>query len=143
VQTFDFNSCSETSNNKIIQGKQNSKSIRLINPTQKRIHKITIDGCVVNDQKTKRCDLLFEIDDDEPQAIYVELKGKNITDAVEQLKSTLSMLSNKHKKHKKSCYVICSYVPKGAPLINTLKACFKKKFNADFFVRENIFEINV
>jgi len=143
VQALDFNSCSEISNDKIVQGKQHSKSIRLINPAQKVIHKITIDGCVVSDQKTKRCDLLFEVEDVEPKAIYVELKGKNIPHAVEQLKSTLSLLSNKHKKHKKYCYVICSYVPKGGPLIANLKVCFKRKFNADFFIREHTFELNV
>ena len=75
----------------------------------------------------KRCDYLFEIDDPIRQVFYVELKGKAIEKACEQLKATIIVCKNRHQKLSKECHVVASRVPKLGMGTQVLKKKFKKQ----------------
>lgn len=67
--------------------------------------------------------------------IYVELKGSDIVHAVEQLESTIRLLSDNPQKIKKLCFVVSTRVPRQTTSIQQLQSQFKKKFNANFRVK--------
>jgi len=67
--------------------------------------------------------------------IYVELKGSDIVHAVEQLESTIRLLSDNPQKIKKLCFVVSTRVPRQTTSIQQLQSQFKKKFNASFRVK--------
>ncbi|MDJ0529348.1 MAG: hypothetical protein PX634_29345, partial [Microcystis sp. M53600_WE12] len=100
---MDISHCSECNNNKIVKVKENGKEFIVNNNSQKLVTKIKIDNCLIIEGK--RCDWLLEIDDPCSWALYIELKGKNIEQAYDQLLSTLnhSYLQKRHKESKKEC----------------------------------------
>ncbi len=62
-----------------------------LNPNQRKVAKITVDGCKIKDGK--RCDFMLVTDTEEN---YIELKGKNVLHACEQIEVTI-------KKNKFRC----------------------------------------
>lgn len=137
--------CTTTNNNKIIVAEANKKELRIKNSQSKTVHKIIIDNCVIVDTRL-RCDYLIEVEKNTKinQAIYLELKGKEVKHAIEQIKSTLIFCKTRHSGIKKECYVICSAVPRGAnTYIQIANVEFKNKFNASLKIRENSHEIEI
>ncbi|MEZ2228282.1 MAG: hypothetical protein ACBR50_18660 [Microcoleus sp.] len=112
---------------------ENKSKITFLNPNQDKILTIKVDGCVISDNETLRCDYAL-IPSDEVE-IYVELKGSDIVHAVAQLESTIRLLSDNPQKIKKLCFVVSTRVPKQTPGIQQLQSQFKKKFNASFRVK--------
>ncbi len=80
----------------------------------KRWVSFTIDGGVIKDRNTKKCDylLLIELDasPSNPQwaQIFVELKGKNVKEACEQLETTIQNPLFQHPSNVKRCVRIAS-----------------------------------
>ena len=64
------------------------------NPTKRCVCLIQIDGCVIENQEVKKCDYLFLVcgQKNEKSAFLVELKGKKLEHALEQLLSTIQQL---------------------------------------------------
>jgi hypothetical protein len=118
--------CSECNNNKIVKVKENGKEFIVNNNSQKLITKIKIDNCLIIEGK--RCDWLLEIDSPCSLALYIELKGKNIEQAYDQLLSTLnhSYLQKRHKESKKECYIVASRVPKAGTNVQVYQARLKQ-----------------
>ena len=112
---------------------ENKSKIIFLNPNQDKILTIKVDGCVISDNETLRCDYAL-IPSDEVE-IYVELKGSDIDHAVEQIKSTIRLLSDNPQKIKKLCFVVSTRVPKQTTTIQQLQSQFKKNFNASFRVK--------
>lgn len=112
---------------------ENKSKITFLNPNQDQILTIQVDGCVISDNETLRCDYALMPSDE--IEIYVELKGSDIVHAVEQLESTIRLLSDNPKKIKKLCFVVSTRVPKQTPSIQQLQIQFKNKFNASFRVK--------
>lgn len=128
-----FPGCEQhTSDSKIVL-QENKSKITFLNPNQHQILKIKVDGCVLKDNETLRCDyaLVPSIDVE----IYVELKGSDISHAVKQVESTIQLLSDNIKKIKKLCFVVSTRVPKQTTSIQQIQSQFKKKFNASFRVK--------
>lgn len=63
---------------------ENGKTYTLRNKSKFKIKKIKVDGCVHQDIGEKRCDYLMAIDEIK-RAIFIELKGGGLIDAVKQL----------------------------------------------------------
>lgn len=121
-----------TSDAKIVLQENKSKII-FLNPNQKEIITIKVDGCVIKDDKILRCDYaLIPCDEIE---IYVELKGSDVLHAVKQIESTINLLSNNPQKIRKLCFVVSTRVPKQTTNIQQLQSKFKKKFNASFRIK--------
>jgi len=104
-----------------------------LNPNQDRVLKIEVDGCVISDNNTPRCD--YAIVPSNEVEIYVELKGSDIPHAVQQIESTIGLLSEDPKKIRKLCFVVSTRVPQQATSIQNLKIKFKRNFNAHFQIK--------
>ena len=124
--------CEEYRSDSKIVLEENKSKITFLNPNKDKILEIRIDGCVIKDDKTLRCDFAIVHKDTE---IYVELKGSDIPHAVKQIKSTINLLSNNPQKIKKKCFVVSTRVPKLSTSIQKLQIELKKDFNADFRVK--------
>ncbi len=145
---MDFEKCSEITKKKIIPVEENGRKLTIENPSQKKINKIRVDSCLINDHR-ERCDWVFEIfkKSNKQQlvesAIYLELKGKDLEKAYKQLAATLKYLVEKHRKIERLCYVICSRVPKASPKVQIQKAKFAKTHKVKLEVHTNKAKIKV
>lgn len=120
------------SDEKIVLQEKKSK-ITFLNPDRVKVLKIRVDGCVIKDNNSLRCDYML-IPNSELE-IYVELKGSDVQYAVKQIEATIQALSDDLKKKKKLCFVVSTRVPKQTTSIQQIQSQFKKKFNASFRVK--------
>lgn len=128
-----FPGCEQyTSDSKIVL-QENKSKITFLNPNQHQILKIKVDGCAIKDNETLRCDYVL-VPTSEVE-IYVELKGSDIAHAIEQIESTIQLLSDNVKQIKKLCFVVSTRVPKQTTSIQQIQSRFKKKFNASFRIK--------
>lgn len=109
--------CSKFRNDGTIVAEENGKKLILDNTDNRRcINQMKVDGCVPI--TGVRCDYLFEIyrkdisenscPPESPKiekVIYLELKGKNIKHAFEQLESTIRFFGQAHQCRKEA-YVV-------------------------------------
>ena len=112
---------------------ENKSKITFLNPNEDEILIIKVDGCVISDNETLRCD--YALIPSDAVEIYVELKGSDIAQAVKQIESTIKLLSENPQKIKKLCFVVSTRVPKQTTSIQQLQSQFKKKFNASFRIK--------
>ena len=100
----------------------------------KLVDKYKIDGYFDNDTSHKKCDYLFLFNNNKAQIIiFVELKGKDIEQAVHQLDTTISIFEKEHFFLKKKKFaLIGAIVSTGYPAddvsFRKLKKCITKKF---------------
>jgi hypothetical protein len=114
--------CRTTSQHRYLSVKENKREFRVDNDARLTVATIKIDGCYITDNR-RRCDYLFELGEPPHHALYVELKGKNIEGAYEQLLATLTYFGQRHKGIKRLCYIIASRVPKTTtPKMQQLRA---------------------
>lgn len=125
--------CEEHRSDTKIVLQENKSKITFLNPNKDEILIIKVDGCVISDNETLRCD--YALIPCDAVEIYVELKGSDIEQAVEQIKSTIKLLSENPQKIKKLCFVVSTRVPKQTTSIQQLQSQFKKKFNASFRIK--------
>ncbi|NEQ99429.1 MAG: hypothetical protein F6K30_22450 [Cyanothece sp. SIO2G6] len=130
--------CEETRQDKRIVLQEKKSKITFLNPKNVKILVIQVDGCVIDDNQTARCD--YALVPKKELEIYVELKGRDISHAVRQLESTIRLLSENPQSVKKLCFIVSSRVPKQTTTIQKIQSRFKKQFNAAFRVK-NIQEI--
>lgn len=125
--------CEERRSDTKIVLQENKSKITFLNPNQDEILIIKVDGCVISDNETLRCD--YALIPSDAVEIYVELKGSDIAQAVKQIESTIKLLSENPQKIKKLCFVVSTRVPKQTTSIQQLQSQFKKKFNASFRIK--------
>ncbi len=124
---MDFKKCTTTNKNKIITAEENKRKLVLKNPNGRIINKIEVDGCLITDNRTPRCDYMFEIDNPTSNVIYLELKGSDIDKAISQLYATMDKFNSRHKSSKKECHIIASRVTKASPKTQTLRTEMLRK----------------
>lgn len=103
------------------------------NPSRGKVIVIKVDGCVISDNITLRCDYALY-----PQTgteIYAELKGCNVNHAIKQLESTIKRISVDPQKDPKLCIVVSTRVPKQGTNIQSLQLRFKSRYNARLRVK--------
>ncbi len=125
--------CEEHRSDTKIVLQENKSKITFLNPNQDKILIIKVDGCVISDNETLRCD--YALSPSDAVEIYVELKGSDIAQAVKQIESTIKLLSENPQKIKKLCFVVSTRVPKQATNIQQIQSQFKNKFNASFRIK--------
>lgn len=110
-----INDCITTVTHKIVvfSDKKSKCTFRIINDKQRKIEKHRVDGCRIIDGD--KCDWLA-IDVESSKEIYIELKGKNIKHAIEQLCTTVDKLSP-NKTSKKLAYAMLTRCPISAQKI--------------------------
>jgi hypothetical protein len=113
-------------------GKQTSR-LYLLNPSERSVDKVQVDGCAITEAGRLRCDWAVEVDDEvSHEEIFIELKGSHVSDAVRQLESTIDALSSDPAQRKKRCLVAYSRCPLTRREIRLLKRKFQRQYNARF-----------
>ncbi|MCT7971024.1 hypothetical protein [Laspinema olomoucense] len=91
--------CTSCSDRKIITAQENGRKYIFNNFSQRRVCKVRVDDCVITSQEQCKCDYLFivcnpeQVEEEKLQSLeqlyFVELKGKDLIHAVEQLTQTI------------------------------------------------------
>ena len=92
--------CTHCSRRKQILVEENKRKYILKNPSGKQVCRVRVDGCVIKSQNQRKCDYLVIICKSEDEVnnnhvssgedlYFIELKGKHLLDAVEQLTQTI------------------------------------------------------
>lgn len=102
---------------KVEEGKS---SFILENEQQKTIYRVKIDGGLITGAETAKCDWLL-VCCDHPVAWLVELKGKKIIHAAEQILATLSQLEPEWKKTTVHGRIVPTKQPTAAIIKNDAK----------------------
>ncbi len=139
---MNFEKCSEENRNKVISVSENRRTFVIKNGDAKLVNKVEVDGCLIDGDR-KKCDYLFEIDKPMTLIIYVELKGKDIEHAYDQLAATIGYCKNRHNKLQKQCYIVASRVPKSGPKIQILKQKMAREYKIQMFVHTQKAEIKI
>ena len=131
--------CVTASSGKRVAAREKGKKFLVLNPGGKSIRKVQVDGCVVTDSTTPRCDVLFEIGAPLEKALYVELKGNDLKHACMQLSSTVKLFSAVHGDIPRHCYVVASSVPPVRTGTQVLASKFYRdnKVRVSFKTRQN------
>ena len=102
--------CGITVRHPDIPVQENGRKFRILNAQRSKIIKVQVDGCVIK-QRTA-CDYLFDVKKNNT-IYYVELKGKNILKAVEQLIATMEHFKEFHENRTKEfCLLYTSPSPR-------------------------------
>lgn len=104
---------------------EHKKSAVFLNCTEDEFLKIRIDGCVIKDGK--KADWLVEKISTNA-AVIIELKGKNVGYALEQIEETLIFLKKKGYAKKIAGLVVCNEYPSVNTKIQRAKDSFRKKY---------------
>ncbi|VEP15317.1 conserved hypothetical protein [Hyella patelloides LEGE 07179] len=98
-------------------GSKNNKSkFRLDNPKKLKIRVIQVDDCVIT--QGTRCDYLIILPNS--LEIYIELKGKDVKHAIEQIEASIKQLTASLSA-KKSCFIASTRCPLTSPQIQKFK----------------------
>jgi hypothetical protein len=139
MNKFKFGPCGNKTQDKIIVCKEKGKKFTGENINRKLILKVEVDGCLI--KKEAKCDWLI-IDTDGNIAHFIELKGKDIKHAIEQLSNTIKIVSNPENSYigkkfdSKRAYVVISHFPKKGPALDNMKKELRKKYNTALVVKE-------
>lgn len=89
---FENEACATCNEQHNIVIKEKRCEYRFINNARTKYCVVRVDSCLVTNGK--RCDYLL-LDCDKNEAYLIELKGSDITYAIEQILSTLTLLANR------------------------------------------------
>lgn len=126
--------CKKYITDKFIVLRERQSKITFVNKKMDRIIKIDIKNCQLKNEEGKKCDYLLLKNNRET---FVELKGKDIKKALEQLGVSIEKVSENPKKSDKSAIVVHSKNPYSATKIKEYKRIFKLKFNASLTVTKS------
>ena len=96
---------------------------------------LKVDGCLIKGSNTEKCDfLMLACDENEKDAYFIELKGKNFLHGIDQLINSIRILENKIKGFSVNARIVVTKVH--APDLNNsrlirLKRLLKQK-SGDF-----------
>lgn len=99
---------------------------------------VEIDGKVEKDTPNKKCDFLVIKELAEDIEIFIELKGKKIQDAYEQITQSYARYANKSKGIKHYVVIVTSSIsPNEHTKLQNIKLKLKKQ-NLESFIKNNI-----
>jgi hypothetical protein len=137
-----FPECEEEASRSKIVLEENKSKMVFLNPDAIAVRKIKVDGYVIKDSKTLRCDYVLIPKDD--VEIYIELKGCGVKHAVEQIESTIRALSEDTNKLKKVCFVVATRIyPELSSYRQIQKKRFKENFSATLHIKKTPHEYNL
>ena len=126
-----INECRIKSRRRIFFFHENRSSLWLHNIHEVETLRIKIDKCEFKDNEGIRCDYMLVAPDTE---IYIELKGTDISHAVEQIRATLRRMSREFRKSKRKAYIICTRFPAILAGEQDMKRDFKRDENCDLII---------
>lgn len=100
----------------IVLKDKDSCSIRLKNPERKKVYKVIVDDGLIIDrggENSSKCDYLVYSHEEYKLVVYIELKGKNIENAIKQLETTIQVTKDDFKDYeKRKAYISSKTSPK-------------------------------
>ncbi|TAJ34808.1 hypothetical protein [Bosea sp. (in: a-proteobacteria)] len=124
----------------IVKVEENQMVALFKNPERKEYHLYSVDGCVVTEGS--RCDYL--VSEVGGASVFVELKGKDVAHACEQLHATISNPVIKDlRENKVGFLVVCSKYPRFDSFVARAKTQFAKKYKAGFHVVTKRVEVDI
>ena len=126
--------CCKTHAGEKIPLQEKQSQIIFSNPQKAKNRIFKIDGCVVADSVTRRCDyLLYDSNETEH---FIELKGRDIKHAVSQLKTSVQKFGVEDRR--KYCFIVSSRVPLAGTDIGNYKRAFKSEFKAVLQIKNDV-----
>ena len=117
-----------------LSAEENGRKFILITDDWKKVQKIKVDGALIYEQTTEKCDYFFfyspNLKEKEREAYFVELKGKNISKAISQIITTLKIFIRAGLMTNISlqkAFIVSSRVPQTDRTIEKLKEDMIKK----------------
>lgn len=135
-----FPKCEKASSDKLIPLQENKSKCVIENPNKFTVYIVQVDGCAI--KEGLRCDyLVFPNPKDIKKTleIYIELKGSQISHAIEQLEATMRQLSDNTAKAEKVCIIVSTRCPITGTDIQNFKTKFKKTYNAKLEVKNKTY----
>jgi hypothetical protein len=133
--------CSVFSSDSKIVAEENSKKFIISNESRVEVKKVQVDGCLILEDR-KKCDWLFDIAS-QHCVYFVELKGKNIPKAVEQLASTIEFTRSYFVDYEKESYIVSSRVPKMTTDLAKIRKKFFMENQSILNIRNNRIEVKI
>lgn len=142
----EFNDCTSIHTDQAIRLPDCGKVLVLKNPARRKVSRIRFDGCVLKNATAADYVIGIELGLD----LIVELKGKNVEHAIDQIENSAT-----HLKHVKSNIspklgvIYCKQVPAGSSSINKKRESLFKKHGirlkissskSSYCVEKNCFE---
>lgn len=121
----------------IIKVKENASTFEMQNQQRRKIDKIKIDGCVIT--SGVRCDWLF-VDQLSTKEIYVELKGRDVEHAFDQIVHTVAAITK--SKDTKKGIIVCTKCPLTDTKSQIIKAKARKQ-NIVLTVKSRVFSESI
>lgn len=123
-----------------LSGRRTS-TLYLKNPHRINVEQIEVDGCVITNGK--RCDWLVRVIDPPNEEIFVELKGSGVTDAIQQLRESITKLSAQKTTHPKRAVIVFTRNPMNGTDIQIQQVKFLKEFGARLIMVKDNSEISL
>lgn len=118
---------------------EKGKRYNLVNDKGYIISLFHVDGGMISEEPDiKKCDFLYAVNDlEKPTAIFVELKGKDIYQAVCQIKETVDRYGTVLQR-RICARIICNAVPRlyNDPSISKLRKELMKRYNGNLGIFE-------
>ncbi len=131
--------CVTESTDSIIRFGEKRSVIRFHNNNRLLFKKVQVDGCAITDGI--KCDYLL-CSENEQDEYFIELKGSDISHAIDQLRATILQLGEYNNN--RHAFVVCTNV---APILSTeiqrAKSEFKQRFNSDLLIKKTPFELSL
>jgi hypothetical protein len=119
-----------------------TSTVYLMNPCERQVEKIRVDGCAIT--TGKRCDWMARIKGNSQEEIYIELKkASRLQKAVHQLEATIGRLSKDKKSLRKRCLVVCTSISVISTVAQKFKEQFKRRYNARLITVRHCAEIQL
>jgi len=128
-------------NDRFIKLEEYKSSITFDNKDRLEVIQVKIDGEVCTDNTTRKCDYLIT-NKDERNEIFIELKGKNISHAIDQIEESIKMFGE--YKENRRAYIVCTKVPQYSIATKSNSGLQNKKekllndYNVKLTIKENI-----
>jgi hypothetical protein len=132
--------CSKTDKSTKICVEENGKAAIFLNPEKEIYTKIKIDGCIL--KNTTACD--FCVERRGTDGVLIELKGRDVSHAIDQIEATLAYLAfNKKLRKRVAAIIVCSKPsqhPAFTAKLQRAKQRLSKKYNAPLHIFREKYE---
>jgi len=125
--------CKIESSQKLFTFEENKSKLTLENIDQVVSIKILVDGCLINDDSI-RCDYMLLAKEME---FFIELKGQDLSHAVNQIKATIKRISSNVNIKNKRSFIICTRSPLSSTKIQSIKFDLLKNFNSELQIKSS------
>jgi hypothetical protein len=134
-----FGRCETTVTQSRVSLSERRSKITFLNPEQRSVRRVQVDGCAITDGM--RCDYLLI--DHTGHEHYVELKGSDVSHALDQIMRSIEQLSVEARTHPKSSYVSSTRCPLFSTDIQCHKLKFKRFYNSSLQIRNGAYEVDI